>query len=157
MRIESSSQNHSINFRAKFSQQAQAYIEEGLKYAKSCTTGRRDSAYWKEYYKFAKDTVKQIKSIEPTKYSVIDINHRGDRFLCNTYETAEAMNSNKWTSSMVVSNEIHNDDRFILTLMDLKDGLFKCSQHVDDVRYNRLIGRGYSPHKVSCECDRCPY
>ena len=168
MRIQYNSISPSIYFKSQFTPQAQEYIDKRLN---ECTEYKRNKdtreyykmnkAYYDEYLQFARDTIKQIKAINPTKYSVIDLNYKGDRFICNTFKSAEDMQKGDWNGSMVVSNSLKADfniDRdFLKILLDLKDGMVKCADHYDKLRYdymNRLFS-SYSTRSCGCEGGNC--
>ena len=168
MKIQYNPISPSIYFKSQFTPQAQEYIDKRLhecvEYRKNKDTREYyevNKAYYDEYLQFAKDTIKQIKAINPTKYSVIDLNCRGDRFICNTFKSAEDMQKGDWQGSMVVSDSLKLDydiDKdFLKVLLDLKDGMLKCCKHNDKLRYefmNRLFNN-YSTRRRGCEGGNC--
>ena len=168
MKIQYNPTSPSIYFKSQFTPQAQEYIDkrlnECIEYKRNKDTRgyyEMNKAYYDEYLRFARDTIKQIKAINPTKYSVIDLNSRGDRFICNTFKSAEDMQKGNWQGSMVVSNSLKTDydiDRdFLKVLLDLKGGMLKCVNHYDELRYDFMNGlfTSYSTRSRGCEGGNC--
>ena len=126
------------NFNAKFSKSAQAYIDNELCQMKEYSKFGRNKEYYRECSKFAKDLIKQIKGINPGKYSLIKLN--GDAFECNVYNTAEDMKAENgnWQSSTIVSDDVVNKHFIIDVLLNLKAGMYNCAQMRDNYRYDSI-------------------
>ena len=124
-----------MNFKAALSKETEQYIAARIK---ETPYPKFQRTYNKEYKAFLKETINQIKKINPRKYCVVKITkgNDGDYFNLYSYTTKEDMKANNWKSQYVVSGNIYDGRNLLEVLLELKNGLFKVSNRFDNERYD---------------------
>ena len=140
--------NQNNTFKSKFSPEVNQFIETEL----AGLTSKDDKLFLREYKKIVKNLKKDIESINPFKYGIVD--KQGDYFIYKGYETEDKMKRNDWISNHVVSSDTSKMSgyfKLIDILFEIKNKMTKRQQ--DEIHY-RLpsLKHACSGRKCSC-CD----
>ena len=89
----------------------------------------------KAYLKFAKKLIKEIKTIKPTKYTVIT--KSDDCLICNVYDSEENMKRGRLDQSRVIVRDISKRN-FIENLLLTKEAMYELDTERDGWRHESI-------------------